>query len=85
VNWFETHAYVAAWASPTITLIGALIRKPKSGSGEIDWAAMMHYVGFLTCLAAAFTPSFGSTTRSMAASGAFVLLVGIRTYKKQGS
>jgi hypothetical protein len=57
--WLRENAYLAVWISPAVALVGMLIRGSGKGGGEIDWARMMLYIGFLTCLAAVFTPAFG--------------------------
>jgi hypothetical protein len=30
VNWFESHVYIAAWASPVVTLVGFFIHNRRS-------------------------------------------------------
>src|ERR1039458_9780193 len=69
MDWLKNNAYIAGWLSPAIALIGMLIRGGGK-SGEIDWARMMLFIGFLTCLAAAFTPAVGDGARFFAGSKA---------------
>jgi hypothetical protein len=66
MGWLEAHAYLAAWLSPLVTLIG-IIAQNKSGKTEpIAWPTIMIYIAFLTCLAAVFTPQFDLPTRFFA-------------------
>jgi hypothetical protein len=74
MDWLKNNAYIAGWLSPAIALIGMLIRGGGK-SGEIDWARMMLFIGFLTCLAAAFTPAVGDGARFFAGSIAVLLAV----------
>jgi len=76
MNWLETHAYLAVWLSPTITLIGIIIQNGRPDR-QIDWHRTMLYVAFLTCLAAIFTPGIDSTARIFAQSTFMVLLFAI--------
>jgi len=72
MDWLKDHAFVAAWISPAVALVGMLIRGAGK-TGEIDWARMMLFIGFLTCLAATFTPTLEDGARQFAGGIAFVL------------
>jgi hypothetical protein len=65
MDFLRQYSYLAAWLSPGIALIGMLIRGGGK-SGEIDWAKMMLYIGFLTSLAAVFTPILNDQARIFA-------------------
>jgi hypothetical protein len=65
MDWMRQYSYIAAWLSPVIALVGMLIRGGAKGS-SIDWARMMLYIGFLTCLAAVFTPVLENASRVFA-------------------
>jgi hypothetical protein len=67
-NWFQAHVYVAAWASPTITLIGLIIRNTIRPADKVNWSLIMVYVAFLTCLAAMLTPGTELGIRWLAGS-----------------
>jgi len=62
MEWFKTHIFIAAWASPTIALIGLLIKKSVPGE-LINWSRVMIYVGFLTALAVIVTPGIEPAAR----------------------
>jgi hypothetical protein len=66
MNWFQAHAYVAAWLSPTITLIGIILGNRSGGGTPVSWSKLMLYVSFLTCLAAVFTPQLELPARYFA-------------------
>jgi hypothetical protein len=74
VEWFRQNAFIAAWLSPLVALIGIIIRGTGK-SGETDWSRAMLYIAFLTSLAAAFTPALGSTERGFATTVVTILLV----------
>jgi uncharacterized membrane protein len=76
MSWLQTHAYIAAWLSPTITLIGLIIQNAKPDR-PIDWHRTMLFVAFLTCLAAIFTPGIDGTVRIFAESTFTILLFAI--------
>ncbi len=74
MTWLETHAYIAAWLSPTITLVGLVIQNIRPDR-QIEWNRTMLYVAFLTCLAAIFTPGIEGGVRIFAQSTFTVLLI----------
>jgi hypothetical protein len=63
MNWLESHVYIAAWTSPTVALIGLLIRNTLRPADKVNWSMIMVYVAFLTCLAATLTPGIESQIR----------------------
>ena len=56
MRWLKDNVYVAAWLSPLITLVGYIIRTPRTATGDPDWSRIVIYVMLLTFLAAALTP-----------------------------
>jgi hypothetical protein len=55
--WLKENAYLAAWLSPVITLIGIVIQNSRVGvTAKVNWSKAMIYVGFLTSLAVTITP-----------------------------
>jgi hypothetical protein len=75
LNWLRQYSYIAGWLSPTIALIGMLIRGGGSKGSTLDWARMMLYVGFLTCLAAVFTPVLEDPSRVFAGCGVVAMSI----------
>ena len=67
MHWLQQNAFLAAWLSPVIAIIGLLIRSRKAG--EMDWGRALLYIAFLTCLAAQFTPALDAETHSNARLG----------------
>jgi hypothetical protein len=65
VTWLSTRAYLAAWASPLITLIGIIVSNSISAKVP-DWSRLMIYVAFLTSLAVVFTPTMDEWARTVA-------------------
>jgi|ERR1035437_1112761 hypothetical protein len=72
IEWLKDHSFIAGWLSPTIALIGILIRGGGK-KGEIDWPRAMLYISYLTCLAAVFTPLVDDAARMFAGFGVVVL------------
>jgi hypothetical protein len=72
MDWFRQNAFIAAWFSPLVALIGLMIRGGEK-SGEMDWARAMLYVAFLTCLAATFTPALEPGARFFAGFAVSIL------------
>jgi len=72
MDWFRTHVYIAAWASPLITLIGFLVRNTLRPSEKMDWSMIIIYVTFLTCLAAQLTPGIEPAVRTSAVTGSTI-------------
>jgi hypothetical protein len=68
MNWLQSHVYVAAWASPIITLVGLIIRNTIRPADKVNWSMIVIYVAFLTCLAAMLTPSTEPGLRWIAGS-----------------
>lgn len=68
MNWFQAHVYVAAWASPIITLVGLIIRNTIRPADKVNWSMIIIYVAFLTCLAAVLTPGIELSVRWIASS-----------------
>jgi len=62
VEWLKTHVFIAAWASPTITLLAMIFKKPAGGA-PLNWSRVMIYVGFLTALAVLVTPGMDPVAR----------------------
>lgn len=75
MTWFATHAYIAAWASPIIALIGMIISNSVSTKVP-DWARLMLYMAFLTAIAVLFTPVMDDWARA----GASMLLVPLTVF-----
>ena len=63
LNWLKNYAFLAAWLSPLIALIGMMFRTPRSAGGSVDWSRIMMYVTVLTCLAVAISPGFDEGTK----------------------
>jgi len=68
MRWLRDNAYLAAWLSPLIALVGMIFRNPKSATGATDWARTIAYIILLTALAAAVTPGLDTTTKTWAGS-----------------
>jgi hypothetical protein len=66
VTWFATHAYIAAWVSPLVALIGMIISNSVSAKAP-DWSRLMIYMAFLTAMAVLFTPVMDDWARIGAA------------------
>ena len=73
MNWFAEHVYVAAWMSPVIALIAMIVQAARPAARETNWAKVMIFIAFLTCLAAVFTPMIDPEARIFAG---FVVLGG---------
>ena len=69
LDWLKQHSYVAGWLSPAIALVGMLLQGAGSKESSLHWPRMMLYIGFLTCLAAVFTPIIDDTARIFAGAG----------------
>jgi len=67
LDWLKQYAYVAAWLAPLVALIGMMVRGVGK-EGEVAWAKMMLYIGFLSSLAATFTPALENGARVFAGS-----------------
>jgi len=67
--WLKQYSYIAGWLSPIIALVGMMFKGAGSKEAGLDWARMMLYLGFLTCLAAVFTPVIDDTARIFAGCG----------------
>jgi hypothetical protein len=74
MNWLQSHVYIAAWTSPTIALIGLLIRNTLRPAEKVNWSMVIIYVAFLTCLAATLTPGLDSQIRYVSYSVGFFTL-----------
>ncbi len=66
MGWLKDHVFIAAWCSPIIALVGLIIRNTIRPTERVNWSMIMLYVAFLTCLAAALTPSLDIGTRTIA-------------------
>jgi hypothetical protein len=66
MNWLKDHVYVAGWLSPTIALIGMILRNITINAPPTRWSLVMIYVAFLTCMAAVFTPALEPEARFFA-------------------
>jgi hypothetical protein len=75
LDGLKQYSYVAGWLSPTIALVGMLIRGGGTKKSELDWARMMLYIGFLTCLAAVFTPVIDDIARFFAGAGVVAMAI----------
>jgi hypothetical protein len=67
MTWFQSHVYVAAWASPLITLVGLLIRNTIKPAEKVNLSMIVIYAAFLTCLAAVLTPGIDGRPFGVAA------------------
>lgn len=65
LEWFKTHVFIAAWASPIIALLGMILKRQTPGV-PLNWPRVIVIVGFLTALAVAVTPGMDSEARSFA-------------------
>jgi hypothetical protein len=74
MKWLETHAYIAVWLSPALTLIGIIVQNSIGKFAPIAWHRVMLYIAFLTCLAAALTPQFELPIRYFAGFSFSMLL-----------
>jgi hypothetical protein len=72
MKWLSDHVYVAAWLSPALTIIAMIVQSARPAAEPINWSKVMIYIAFLTCLAAAFTPTLEAEARGFA--GAFVFI-----------
>lgn len=75
MKWLETHAFIPAWLSPLITLIGIILHNSIGKGAPIAWPKVMLYIAFLTSLAAALTPGMELPIR-VTAGIAFSMLLG---------
>jgi hypothetical protein len=66
MNWFEAHAYLAAWLALPVAIIIGVIQNAKTRFQKVDWPRSLIYVVFLSSLGVAFTPTFAEGPRSMA-------------------
>ena len=71
-EWLKNNVHLATWLSPIIALVGIIVTGGVKG-GQIDWARGMLYIGFLTCLAAAFTQTLNNEVRVFACVVVFLL------------
>jgi hypothetical protein len=62
LEWFKSHVFLAAWASPIIALVG-LIWKKSDPTNPLNWSKVIFYVAFLTALAVVITPGVEATAR----------------------
>jgi hypothetical protein len=65
MEWLRTHAFIAAWCSPSLTLIGLITRNIIRPVERVNWSMIILYVAFLTCLAANLTPGIDPATHLM--------------------
>jgi uncharacterized membrane protein len=75
MSWLADHAYIAAWLSPIITLVGIIVSSTINARTP-DWSRLMIYVGFLTALAVLFTSSMDDAARW----AAFLLLIPLTVF-----
>jgi hypothetical protein len=68
MTWLDTHAYVAAWLSPALALFAMVIGTFRGTTTSTNWSKRMVYMGFLTGLAAVFTPVLDDSARMFAAA-----------------
>lgn len=80
MGWFKDHVYIAAWISPLLALLGMVIKNVRTSTTEPHWSMVMIYVGFLTCLAAVFTPLLDDAARIFAGFSAFWLSIFIAVH-----
>lgn len=73
MEWFKTHVFIAAWASPIIALIGLLIKKTPEGT-QVNWSRMMIYVGFLSGIAIIVTPGIDTAARGVSGTLIFMAM-----------
>ena len=66
INWLQNHVWIAAWLSPLVALIIAVVQSVRPNAPSIDWSRLLLYLAFLTGLAVAFTPLFDAGTRTFA-------------------
>jgi len=66
LDWLKKNAYLAAWLSPLLALVGIIIRNPRTATGTPDWSRMIIYIVLLTLLAAALTPQLDAGTKTFA-------------------
>lgn len=64
-DWLKNHVFIAAWISPTIALVGLILKK-SDPINPVNWSKIMIYVGFLTALAIVVTPGLTADAMSMA-------------------
>jgi hypothetical protein len=85
MEWLKQNVWIAAWASPSITLVGLIIRNTIRPTDKVNWSMIVIYVAFLTCLAAMLTPGVDYSIRVMAGivgSSAFGLISVDAIWKK---
>lgn len=66
MNWLRQNVYLAAWLSPVVAIVVAIVQNRHRKSNEVDWSRLLIYIAFLTALAVAFTPTFDDGIRSVA-------------------
>ena len=56
MHWLSSNAYIAAWLSPLIALIGLIIQNNRQNTDhQVDWSRIIFYVSFLTFIAVEIT------------------------------
>lgn len=73
-NWLIDNAFLAAWLSPLIALVGICIQNSVPSLPKVDWSRVVLYMIILTALAVAFTPKMDS---SATAFGRYVVGIGM--------
>lgn len=83
MSWFESHAYVAAWLSPVITLISLGFQNNLPRTTKVDWSRVIFYTAYLTILAVAVSPGYDlaaqTTARGLAITGFVWLFFDMRS------
>jgi len=82
MDWLKEHAFLAAWLSPTITLVGLIWKRGDTGH-QIGWSKLVIYVALLSAIAAILTPGIPASAHDLmawiAGSGmAFILFDAMR-------
>jgi hypothetical protein len=63
VEWFKTHVFIAAWASPIIALVGLLLKR-RAENSDLNWSKVIIYVAFLTAIAVVVTLGIAPQVRT---------------------
>jgi len=74
MDWLRNHAYLAAWLSPIVAIVVAIIQNRNKEFAQVDWSRLLIYFAFLISLAVVFTPTFDQTARDVARGLIFALL-----------
>jgi len=74
MEWLKAHDYLAVWLTLPIMLGVAIFQSYGTNKMTVSLSRFTVYLGFLACLAAAFTPVIDDGARMFAGAMAFLML-----------